>query len=102
MTIDEFFDELAKTPRTWVLRGDRIRCTFQGHLTCPVCRVAERPGFMALTAGIDLGLDPCEAGDLPAIADHSLQTIDDRISIPPRRAYLRCMRERMLKACGLS
>jgi len=89
MTLDEFFDQLAQTPRTWKVFDGQIR-TDSDPRFCPICEVAGDGRFYsAYTAAANLiGLPQSDAAYIAAAAD----------GCPNADPVLR---RRLLSACGL-
>jgi len=95
MTIDEFLDELAQTPRKWRLRNHdgAIR---MGHC-CPITAVFKRKrAAEALECADLLDLRPSDAVAIMTASDYTRFKDTPKISM-----WQRGLRKEILEACGL-
>lgn len=103
MPLDEFFEELAKTPRDWDNTYGYVRRMHSDTRICPILAVGAAKGLelprtpggnpsndSAPTLGPELGLSPLEVRQIMATADGRVCMWRERLD-----------RNRLLRACGL-
>lgn len=92
MTIDEFIEQLEKTPRDWRLDGERlISRGFNG--ACPICAVATLLGKNPDSFGVSY-FRVAPLIDLDGDTANAIAHAADGYGDPDLRA-------RLLRACGL-
>lgn len=92
MSLDQFLEKLAQTPRDWVLAGSLIRCGMNVFGSeCPISCLAGRKSWEYPDAARLLGISDDDARDIAYAAD--INSTKDT-----HRAELRT---KLLEACGL-
>ena len=92
MTLQQFLDKLAETPKRWVVGDDGMGARMGIRLDekCPIEAVAGMPAHHITRARSLLGLAPRTAQRVMYAADYTLG-----------EGYDPKLRARLLKACGL-